>query len=184
MHPLIGLIANHFLLMKISRAFGFDNGVHIVHDNQLCFISLESGRTLWKKAIVWNIYNKCQPSVVADIWWKNVINVSLSLGYKGFILCEWSSEAASHLARSNKWPHEAIMLDLKLVYCVFEQIQGYEGYAVVAVVKNSIGVWSLSAFLRAIYSSVPIMKASPSQLLHVKTDQHIDFFHSDISWKS
>lgn len=26
--------------MKISCAFGFDNSVHVVHDNQLCFIIL------------------------------------------------------------------------------------------------------------------------------------------------
>lgn len=43
------------------------------------------------------------------------------------------------------------------------------------MVKNSIGVCSSSAFSRAFYSSVAIMKASPSQLLHLKTDQHIDF---------
>jgi len=47
MHPLIVLIANNFLLMKISCAFGFDNGVLIVHDNQLCFVTLEPGRSLW-----------------------------------------------------------------------------------------------------------------------------------------
>lgn len=73
------------------------------------------------------------------------------------------------------------MLDIKLVYRVFEQIKGYEGYKgwvfvdACYVVRNSVGVCSSSAFSRAFYSSVAIMKASPSQLLHLKTDQHIDF---------
>lgn len=73
------------------------------------------------------------------------------------------------------------MLDLKLVYGVFSQTQGYEGYkgwafdATCYVVKNSAWVCSSSAFSRAFYSSVAIMKASPSQLVHLKTDQHIDF---------
>lgn len=73
------------------------------------------------------------------------------------------------------------MLDLKLVYGVFSQIQAYEVYkgwafgATCYVVKNSVGVCSSSAVSRAFYSSVAIMKASPSQLLHLKTDQHIDF---------
>lgn len=50
MHSLIVLIVNNLLLMKISCAFGFDNSVHIVHDNQLYSITLSI--RCWNQDIV------------------------------------------------------------------------------------------------------------------------------------
>lgn len=64
------------------------------------------------------------------------------------------------------------MLDIKLVYRVFEQIKGYEGYKgwvfvdACYVVRNSVGVCSSSAFSRAFYSSVAIASTPQNRSTH------------------